>query len=272
MNPIRSWEDFRTGVERVPRKSSEWTTNIYAARNQVEYWLQTGNFYSMRLDCATLFLRADSNFYRIYHVASSSQTLYSALNSLPHSGIFVADLVDRSQMIGAALLPYQSAGFKQHKILIRMARGQPGLTKIEHSQVEIATTSLLPKVKALLDRQLDPYAEQLPDLTELVKCAAVGQVLVLRVGDNVGGVLIYELKCLSAHLRYWHVDSNLRGIGIGRLLLARFFEVCSDAKRIILWVLSDNSPTIAIYNRHGFVADGLVDQIMIRKGWYEQIT
>ena len=128
----------------------------------------------------------------------------------------------------------------------------------------IASLEDVSKVYALLERQLDPFAEQIPSVDDLRREVQRGHILVVRRGSDVTGMLMYELRGHMAHLRLWHVDKDLQGKGIGRCLMTTFLKRCSQTHRILLWVLASNTRAISIYERHGFVFDGLQDQIMIR--------
>jgi len=265
MNKICNWDNFRNGIERVPRKSNDWTTNLFAQREQIETWIATGAFFYMHFDDATIFLKSSHDFYYIYHVASNSEKLSAALKGLPANRKFVADLIDHEKNINRKCIAYENSNFSKYKKLIRMTHSQKDFKPLNLRNVEVATLPILPEVKSLLDRRLDIYSEHPPSAADLNKYAENRQILVSRADGVLGGVLIFEHKGLSAHLRYWHVDHHLRGIGIGRSLLSFFFATCADVQKICLWVFSDNWPSIEIYNHYGFVADGLVDQIMIRR-------
>ena len=102
----------------------------------------------------------------------------------------------------------------------------------------------------------------LPDEGELGEAAADGRILLVRRAASIAGLLMYDTKGQLAHLRYWHVDRDALGTGIGRELMGGFLTRCAPARRIVLWVMADNDRSIAIYRHYGFAADGLLDRIM----------
>ena len=119
------------------------------------------------------------------------------------------------------------------------------------------------EVAAFLDRLLDPLAEQLPKRDELGAAARAGRLLLVRQEEVTAGMLMYDIQGQLAHLRFWHVNPDARGTGIGRRLMATFLSRCAETRRIVLWVIGNNDRSIGIYRHYGFKTDGLLDRIMI---------
>jgi RimJ/RimL family protein N-acetyltransferase len=123
-----------------------------------------------------------------------------------------------------------------------------------------------PAVHSFLARLLDRYTEQLPEKDEIEASAAQGSLLVVRRGEDLGGILIFEATGQTSVLRYWFVNDRFRDQGIGARLIKTFFRICRGSRRIVLWVIADNHDSIAKYGHYRFQPEGLVDRVMIRKG------
>ena len=178
----------------------------------------------------------------------------------------VADLVGRPQDVEPLVLLYAGSKFHQHNSLIRMARlGPPSITPLDSPEIDFANPAEGLEILAFLERLLDRFAEQIPLLEDLQKCASRKRILVSRIHGQVAGVLIYEHVGRSALLQFWHVDGKYRGAGIGASLIRKFFDLSQTSSRFILWVIADNQESIAKYLHYGFHPENAVDQIMIRR-------
>jgi ribosomal protein S18 acetylase RimI-like enzyme len=262
MKQLRDWGDCHGCIAAVRRAAPAYTSNLYAPREKLERWAAAGRLRAVDADGATLLLRRDRDFDHLYHVAEDQAALSAVLAALP-AGTYVSDLIGKDEALDQLCGTYVAAGFAHYSFLRRMSRVQAAREPTA-GEAEVATPQDAEGVAALLDRLLDPYAEQVPDLEELRSEAEAGRLLLVRRGDAISGVLVYELKGRTAHLRFWHVDDTARGEGIGRRLMASFIARCAQAQRIVLWVIGDKHRSIAIYGHYGFAADGLLDRIMIQ--------
>lgn len=262
MERLRDWEDWQRRIGAVPRAVATYTSNLYAAREQIEDWCAGGRLHALSAEQAVILLRADHGFHRLYHVARDLPALESALGRLP-IGTYTTDIVGHGDTLDPVCAVYAARGFVPHTLLQRMTRvGLP--SEMPEGDAAIASPEDAADVAALLARLLDPVAEPVPRIDELRREARDGRLLILRRGDLIAGMLLYELKGRTAHLRLWHVDDNARGLGVGRRLMRSFLARCTQAQRLVLWVIGDNERSVAIYRHYGFEPDGLVDRIMIR--------
>lgn len=261
MESIRDWDAYQRCVGAV-RRTTDYTSNLYAPREQVERWTAAGRLRALATDGAALLLRADRDFHHVHHVAVDQRALGAALTRLG-GGTYTTDLVGRGDMLDRVCATYAANGFAPHCFLQRMSRVQtpdePG-----DGDAAAATPDDAPEVAEFLERLLDRFSDQVPDVDELRREACAGRLIIVRRGDAVAGILIYALKGRAAELRFWHVDPDAHGEGIGRRLMASFLARCAQAQRLTLWVNGTNERSISIYNHYGFAPDGLLDRIMIR--------
>lgn len=260
MEMLATWDALQRCVGNISRAQPGYTTNLYATREQVEHWCAVTPMPALVADGAVIVLRPDRDFHHVFHIARDMPSLTAALTRLPH-GSYSTDLIGRDDDLAQVRAAYAAAGFADHAYLRRMNRIQ---TVGGHDKTDamLAGTEDAAAVAAFLDRLLDRFAEQVPAEAEIAAAAAAGRLLVARHDGKVAGMLMYDLKGQLAHLRFWHVDTDMQGKGIGRQLMAGFLAGCARARRVMLWVMGDNERSIAIYRRYGFAEDGLLDRIM----------
>ncbi|MCG5244941.1 GNAT family N-acetyltransferase [Methylorubrum extorquens] len=265
MELLRDWDAWRRLIGAVPRDTKTYTTNLYATREQIEGWCADGRLCALSTGQAVLLLRADRSFHHIHHVARDLTALANALGAL-HAGTYTADIVGQGEQLDEVCATYAASGFAVHTFLQRMVHvGR--LEAAREDDATIAAPEEAAEVVALLERLLDRFAEQAPEVVALQQEARDGRLLIVRRDGVIVGMLLYEIKGRMAHLRLWHVDDTARGQGMGHRLMRSFLARCAQAQvqRVVLWVIGDNVQSIAIYRHYGFVPDGLLDRIMIRR-------
>ena len=100
------------------------------------------------------------------------------------------------------------------------------------------------------------------------KCDLYGAVVALPDFSSLAaimGLLFFEVDGLTSVLRYWLVGAGFRDQRVGARLIRSYFASCPAVKRFTLWVRSDNETALAKYRNYGYAADGLVDQVVIRR-------
>jgi ribosomal protein S18 acetylase RimI-like enzyme len=221
---------------------------------------------------ALLILRRDCGFHRVYHAATDLDTLSAMLRrsgeELAAIGVLTADIIGRDLDVEPIASVYRDeGGFADYNRLLRMTRiAVPEDVTDTESPVEFAEDVDVAAIVSFLERLLDPYTDQIPDENELREASARRNIILARRGKSIGGMLLFETKGLTSHLRYWYVDENARNQGIGARLIRQFFCLSRYSKRVILWVVSKNLDAISKYRHYGFLPDALVDRIMIRRG------
>jgi len=249
------------------------STNFFAAREQVEQWTALGLLSWVETKDCLLIFRRSRDLHHVCHVASSADALTDALASstLP-KGPLVSDLVGRENDLAPMTSAYQTAGFRKHTALIRMVRMvDDSLPCQEHSDVAFAGPSDIADIRAFLLKLLDRFADQIPEEDELRSAAARQNILIVRRHRELGGVLVFDRTGLSTTLRYWYVHPEFRSEGIGARLINVFFRLSRGSRRIVLWVVQDNTASVEKYRHYGFQKELLMDQIMTRKNTIEEV-
>jgi GNAT superfamily N-acetyltransferase len=271
MESVTALPQLKEAFQRVKGKATNFTTNLFAQPEQVRTWIDRRCLFVRSSRGAILVFRRDRDFYHLYHVAADGHALGAALaglRGLEPDGALAADLVGREPEVALLADVYASGGFRRYTSLVRMARiGGHGTRPDDYEDpgVLFACPDDAPTILAFLERLLDRFAEQVPELGDLEDAAAAGNILLAWHGQDLGGVLIQGTTGLTSVLRHWFVDDRRRGQGTGSRLIKTFFRLCRTSRRITLWVISDNENAIAKYRHYGFQAEPLIDQIMLRK-------
>ncbi len=272
MQPLTSGDLLFEAIHRIRRQAADFTTSFFAAPEQIQYWADRGVLSQVEHSGCLLIFRRDRDFYHLYHVAAGSRQLSAALaalgGALGSSAVLTADLVGSPANVAIAAGIYGENGFSEYRSLIRMVRiVDPRLPPEPlDPEVAFAAPTDTPAIGSFLEGLLDRFSDQIPEPEEIRAAAERRNILIVRRGQALAGLLFFETKGLTSTLRYWYVSQCSRGQGIGARLIRAYFGLCRSAQRLLLWVASDNSDSIAKYEHYGFRREGLIDRIMIRQG------
>jgi ribosomal protein S18 acetylase RimI-like enzyme len=258
-------------LERVRSADAGPVTNWFATPERIDYWIASNSLALLQGERALLMLRRDRGFQRLYHSAADLDALSAVLQyssgELAVSGVLTTDLIGRPLEVDPVARIYRDSGFTDHNCLVRMIRmASPEEVAEPESDVEFAEATDVAAVVDFLGRLLDPYTDQIPDENEIREASARQNIILVRRGESVSGLLLFETMGLTSHLRYWYVDGSARNQGIGARLMRQYFRLSMGSKRVILWVVGDNSDAISKYRHYGFRPEMLVDRILIRRG------
>jgi ribosomal protein S18 acetylase RimI-like enzyme len=253
-------------IASVRRQKSAFTTNFFASPEQIQAWIDRDCLQFESMAQSVLLFRPGRNLVRVYHVAESDRALSQALDHLGSGVTWVSDLVGSSEDLATEHC-YEAHGFRRHASLVRMSRIQTSslAPASDSARATFAGRDDLDAVSAFFAGVLEPYVDQIPDEHDLFLAIQRESLLIVRNGDVLGGVLLFEKAARAAHLKYWYVDPSMKNRGIGAQLMAAFLHLCRSCRRIVLWVSSDNSDAISKYEHYGFRREALVDRIMVRE-------
>ncbi|MGH9561357.1 MAG: GNAT family N-acetyltransferase [Terracidiphilus sp.] len=257
-------------IQAIRRHADSFTTNLFAARHELQQWLDDGVMLQYEPGCRILLLRRDGCFHRLYHVASVPSELH-AIEAFVHKHEprtdIVADLIGTDSSLDREAECYRNSGFEEYTVLLRMAlmTGAFGGGTEEGTCGAFATSADVFPVTRFLDGVLDPFRDRVPAQAEVVAAVERSSILVARDGEEIEGLLWFEHSGATSLLRYWYVAPGHLRQGIGGGLMQHYLKLCSGKRRILVWVVRENALASAIYRHYGFREDGLVDRILLRK-------
>ncbi len=258
---------LRAAFQSIKAEATELVTNYYAGTEQEQKWVSTGVLSQIRTPRCLLLFRRDRHFEHLYHVAASRADLAEALASLdplPRSPI-VTDLLGRIEDIAPVAEIYRENGFENYADLVRMTRPGGSSADATDAAADHAQLADLPLVMAFLDRHLDPFRDQIPEADEIESAIARRSILIDRCDGTLRGLLFFEDTGRTSTIRYWYVDSECYGRGVGGRLMRTYLREHPLTARFLLWVVSSNAGAIDKYEHYGFRREKLIDRIMIRR-------
>jgi GNAT superfamily N-acetyltransferase len=269
MERVECPAQYLTLAAEIKSGSTAFTSNCYAEPQLIEKWAADGRLSIVTTPGAGLLLLHGFRVLHLFHTASDNDALRHALVNLDNVDMadpVAADLIGFPHAIDQTKQIYAASGFNAYRCLLRMTRPGPTNDFMAAAAmfVEDADKRRCADVRDFLLGLLDPFSEQIPFIDDLEVAAEQGRILTVTENGAIAGVLIFSAVGLSSTLRYWFVHPSARGKGIGAALMGKFLHRMADARRIVLWVFSDNEDTICKYRHYGFKIDGLQDSIMLK--------
>ncbi|MEM6161201.1 GNAT family N-acetyltransferase [Erwinia sp. P6884] len=116
-----------------------------------------------------------------------------------------------------------------------------------------------------------PFLQHVQD--RLAECPPGTQRLVACLDDEVAGSLMLEVngRARRRHTASFglSVDASHRGKGVASMLMHEMINLCDNwlgVERIELTVFVDNQAAIALYQKYGFVTEGVARRFAVRNG------
>lgn len=112
----------------------------------------------------------------------------------------------------------------------------------------------------------EPYTSALPDLETLRKDLREQRVLAARAGEQLLGFLRFGREKKVSVLWQIAVAKAARGSGIAEALVRDWlFLEREQAAKFQLWVREDNPAAIRLYEKTGFLPDGRIAPVLLKK-------
>ena len=88
----------------------------------------------------------------------------------------------------------------------------------------------------------------------------------------VGFVLLMHRENHAAQLRYFYLERNYRGIGLGGKLMQLYMEFLKEKKykSCYLWTTNEQQAAAALYKKHGFILTEEISSTTFGKALTEQ--
>jgi ribosomal protein S18 acetylase RimI-like enzyme len=263
-----AWVEQR--IQEIKLGAAQFTTNAFLTPAKLGAWIGSAELFGLPLSGCVFLLRKDRDFHHLYYFAASPTDLLHSLPVLDRDvpGTVVCDVVGKRADVDAVSPLLGNGGFRKLASLYRMVKimSGPGEPDAADSGVVPAENADAQEVVHLLNTAFDPYVEQIPHPAEIAAAIGNRNILIVKRGGEVAGLLHFELAGLTATVRYWFVGPAYRGQGIASSLMRRFLAQCGKAKRVVLWVRAANDNAIARYRHFGFVSEDLADEVLIRQG------
>lgn len=267
MSPALTVAQVLEAIQQAKLGATDYLTNFFPVEKRLGEWIARGELaVEMKCGCA-FFFRKDRDFQHLYFSAPNADALHQGLDAMAvlKSEKVVLDIVGKEAGLTDLLQSWEQHGFQRHTKLFRMARIVASATEIAAgtTPVEFAAAADAGAILRLLEEQFDCYGEQIPLLYELEVAIAAQQILIVRQGNEVAGLLFFETQGVSSTLRFWTVGAKFRALRIGSALMRQYFFSQNIVKRFGLWVAAGNANAVQKYEHYGYKPDGLVDYVLV---------
>ena len=265
MKLIASTAEVLGALQEAKRGAPRFVTNLFPDPRKIEGWIARNELFGVARGRASILLQRDGDLQHVLFAAAEPAALVEGLRTLAVPETCVSDLIGRAAEIGELAACFEAAGFVRYKCLQRLVRLRTATDEFsDDPSVVYASSEEAGQIDEVLRSAFDRHAEQLPLLSEIREAAQRKNILVIRDGASLAGLLYFEPQGQAALVRYWFVSDACRGQGVGSRLMKTFFHRCPDARRVVLWVITTNDNAFTRYEHYGFKPDGLLDQVMIK--------
>lgn len=164
-----------------------------------------------------------------------------------------------------SLEEWEALGFEkylQRKRLFLSAKKTEG----EQREISFAKAEEAEPILAMMADAFEPYTSALPDMETLKQDISENRVLAAREGEKLLGFLRFGREKKVSVLWQIMVSPAGRGKGIGTSLVKDWISIeREDAAKFQLWVREDNPPALRMYEALGFLPDGRIAPVMLKK-------
>jgi len=270
------YDELVAKINTIKRSNRNIITNAFFTAQQLKSMIDS-NRVSVRIsDEAVIILVEEEQLIRLYFYAANFDSLRQAKDMLTsYSGkAIIADIIGKKPGVVKLINELQKLNFFKYNELIRMSRLPQEFiqlpqkfTQINISDIIVATPDKCNEIVNMLYAEFDIYISHLPTKEKILKSIANKEIMIaIHQGKVVGLTYVETLGERSKYIYQTVIDKDFRGKGIADRFLIYTFENSSKDTCFQLWVETDNHRSINKHKKYNFVADGLIDYIMIYKG------
>ena len=253
-------------VGKLRQQGPRYLTNFYLDESKVKALIDDNGLYCVKQDGCLLLLRQNDDFYNLYFLANSVAGIAAAVGALKLEAKAVVDLIGREEDLGELAAVFRGHGFRDYAMYQRMSKvgNDIGPTVVADERVVFAGSEDAETIHHIISTKFDKYSEHLPTLAEIRTMIDNKTILIIKEQGEIIGIRIFEKNGLTAHARFWYVDPSYREQRIGGKMNQRYFQLCPEIKRFILWVDCAKQYIIERDMHYGYKKDGLVDKMMMK--------
>ncbi len=218
-------------------------------------------------NCVVL-LSEEEHLTRLYFYVKNTKSL-KHLDSMLHDykkKPIIADIIGKEVSIEELSIELERSGFYRHNKLMRMSRKPQEFFGHPELNVIFAEKENAGEIIDFLYSQFDIFTSQLPSIEKVLEAIDKREITVVKQNNIVVGLAYFEP--IGERMKYLYqiaVKENFRGKGIADNLLRYHFKHFAKDMSFQLWVETKNVPATKLYQKYGFIADGLMDNIMVYK-------
>lgn len=253
----------------VFRNTSQYTISNFFANKEIDILsVRDNSLLIYEYAKCILIIKKDINCDHLFYVATDCQSLCDALQKTikNYNKTIVIDIVGFDSQTKNIRESLSTIGFQLYRTFYRMSRAINSCVNNDNTDNNIvfATMDDAQELFCLLHSNFDELCERIPSLSELQLLIKSRGVLIYKYHNEIACFVIFELKNMSFHWRYWLTLPKYRDMHIGSKVVGKMMSIAQTAKRQILWVNSDNQNAINRHLHYGFKAEPLYDYVLIK--------
>jgi GNAT superfamily N-acetyltransferase len=199
-----------------------------------------------------------------YFFVVESKYLSDAKITLPEGEKLISEFVFNSQASDLVLKHFKNIGFNVYAHLMKMSLVKKYNVSRSSSLIIHCCIDDFGYLRRVFDNKFDRISERYPSDDELISAINEGSLFKFVEKGCIFGFYWSDTKKFLSELRYIFVEETTRGLGIGRALLEHHLFTTQSVKKNQLWVLSNNTAAIALYENFGYSFEGLQDFIFLK--------
>ena len=263
---IEKIHEYGTSIRNLKKG---FITNFYLSEPRHQLWIDKNTFFYEYIGNTCFFVKEWESFTAVFYNAASKEDLEKdivAFKNKYDNKSLIFDVVGRMEQCQSLLPLFYDCGFVDEISLVRFLRiNTPVESTDEIMSVQKANHDQVVKIHQMLHYYLNERTEQIPYLEELIEWSDLGHVLVFLDGDKIAGFFDYEKNNTTLIPRHWVVHHEYRGKHIGSILYHRLLWEANDTKRILSWVLRNNTVSIISHHHYGFKEENMFDFVLTNK-------
>ena len=252
----------------ILRKNKTFLSNAILTRPQLDIFLSEKNTKVVTDEELLILLTNHKDYYRLYFYALDEKALKRIKEVIPKlDKPIVIDVVGKLAQVESLSQKLNDCGFTNYSTFIRMTcNSVPNMDNVDCSEVCRAKKEDIGSILELLNSEFDPLFAHFPEQQALSDAIVKGEITVVRKQEKLAGLAYFEkTSATSRCLRYFVVNNDFRGQGIGNVLLANTFAYNPEITKYMLWVRTYNS-AVNLYKKLNFVQDSILDYILVYRG------
>lgn len=196
----------------------------------------------------------------IYYFFAKENEIFKADFTLPASKNYKCEYICNNKKSDAVLLHLNNLGFQKYAVLKKMSRINFSYSE-EILDVSKCSSSDFSYIRYVFDNEFDKISERLPSNEKIIEALRSGEIFKVSKGGAALGFYWADTKKFLSELKYIYVDKVSRGQSLGEKLFQHYLSKSNNIKKNQLWVLEDNKPALALYEKYGFRFEQLCDYI-----------
>lgn len=263
---MRNAAEIAALVQTVKEKGGPLLTNFFFDAEKNVHWLTDGQLYYEATEAGVLFFRKKEAFFHLYYCVTTKSGLHQLVTAHLPEARLTTDIIGKPQATAGIVELFLAAGFVRRTQLQRYTRIHTAESHFfqPSEDVTIATLKEADEIASLFNENFDPLAEQVPTAEEVKTLTKEKKVLMISDGSVVKGFLARTFTGQTTVLNNFLVRPNYRGEKIGSKLLGHYIFEAKDAKRMTLWVKTDNATAIGMYENYGYKKEDMADCVLIK--------